>query len=82
MILTCAAPVPLQHILKAVCPLLNWRCTFNDVPTKCNSPEAARAAGLHLCFNQHGVRFKLMGGTPYRFIHAVRSVRLSTTPAR
>ncbi|KAL1530946.1 hypothetical protein AB1Y20_001837 [Prymnesium parvum] len=64
--------VLLQHILKEVCPLLGWRCTFNDVPTRCPSPEAARAAGLHLCFNQHGVRFKLASGAPHRFIHAVR----------
>jgi hypothetical protein len=91
--------VLLQHLLKDACPILGWKCTFNDgersevptnasvlgshvrksrpplrpiwypkpgvriplaaVPTKCNGPEQARAAGLHLCFQQHGVRFKL-----------------------
>ena len=99
--------VLLQHLLKDACPILGWKCTFNDgersecpteasqrqsipgfrpglsrqqvppaaapdlvsdawrsnhlaaVPTKCNGPEQARAAGLDMCFQQHGVRFKL-----------------------
>ena len=64
--------VLLQHIFKDACPILGWSCTFNDNPIRCNGPEQARAAGLQLCFYQHGVRFKLGGGTRYRFVHAVR----------
>ena len=66
--------VLLKHIfLKEVCPMLGWRCSFDNVPTPCNSPAQARAAGLQLCFLQHGVRFKVQGSTePYRFIHAIR----------
>ncbi|KAL3893069.1 MAG: hypothetical protein SGPRY_014505, partial [Prymnesium sp.] len=69
---------PLQHIFKDACPILGWRCAFNDIPVRCKSPQAARAAGLHLCFNQHGVRFKLAGSESYRFIHAVRTRKLTT----
>ena len=64
--------VLLQHVLKDACPILGWRCSFNDVPVACKSPEQAQEAGLHLCFSQHGVRFKLGGGGAYRFVHAVR----------
>jgi len=39
----------------------------------CGSPEQARAQGLHVCFLQHGARFKLQGSrVPYRFVHAIR----------
>ena len=64
--------VLLQHILKDACRLLRWRCTFNHRPTFCASPEDARKENLQLCFLQHGVRFKLKSGAPYRFIHGIR----------
>lgn len=65
--------VLLKHVfLKEVCPMLGWRCSFDNQPVPCSSPEQARAAGLQLCFLQHGIRFKLQGHTPYRFIHAIR----------
>jgi len=66
--------VLLKHIfLHEVCPLLKWRCSFDNSPVPCASPEQAQAAGLHVCFLQHGVRFKLQEtNLPYRFIHAIR----------
>lgn len=66
--------VLLKHIfLKEVCPLLKWKCSFDNHPVPCTSPEQARSAGLHVCFLQHGVRFKVQGSTePYRFIHSIR----------
>ena len=67
--------VLLKHIfLKEVCPILGWKCSFDHDPVQCASPEQARAAGLQLCFLQHGIRFKgiQQSATPYRFIHAVR----------
>ena len=52
--------VLLKHIfLKEVCPTLGWKCSFDNKPYKCSSPEDARAAGLQLCFLQHGIRFKI-----------------------
>ena len=66
--------VLLKHIfLKEVCPMLGWRCSFDNYPVKCSSPEEARANGLQLCFLQHGIRFKVQHtALPYRFIHAIR----------
>ena len=66
--------VLLKHIfLKEVCPALGWKCSFDHHPVRCASPEDARAAGLQLCFLQHGVRFKIQNTQlPYRFIHAIR----------
>lgn len=64
--------VLLQHLLKDSCKILGWVCSFNDVPRKCNGPEMAKAAGLDLCMQQHGVRFKLATGAPNRFVHAIR----------
>jgi hypothetical protein len=66
--------VLLKHIfLKEVCPALGWKCSFDHHPVRCASPEDARAAGLQLCFLQHGVRFKIQDTQlPYRFIHAIR----------
>lgn len=66
--------VLLKHIfLKEVCPTLGWKCSFDNKPYKCSSPEDARAAGLQLCFLQHGIRFKVQETKlAYRFIHAIR----------
>ena len=66
--------VLLKHIFhKEVCPVLGWKCSFDHDPVPCSSPEQARAAGLQLCFLQHGIRFKLQSThEPYRFIHAIR----------
>ena len=64
--------VLLQHIFKEACAILMWRCSFNHRPLPCSSPEEAVANGLQLCFLQHGVRFKLSGGSSYRFVHAIR----------
>ena len=66
--------VLLKHIFyKEVCPTMGWKCSFDNVPTHCDSPEEARAAGLQLCFLQHGIRFKVQNTRePYRFIHAIR----------
>jgi hypothetical protein len=71
--------VLLKHIfMHEVCPRLRWRCSFDHKPIPCASVEQARAAGLQLCFLQHGVRFNLEDGSsrtrqaPYRFIHAIR----------
>lgn len=66
--------VLLKHVfLKEVCPMLGWRCAFDNDPLPCASPEQARDAGLQLCFLQHGIRFKVQHSTlPYRFIHAIR----------
>jgi len=73
--------VLLTHILKGACKALKWRCTFNHRPTHCGSAAEAVAAGLHLCFLQHGIRFQLplhratangSSHVPYRFIHSIR----------
>ena len=66
--------VLLKHIfLKEVCPMLGWRCSFDNDPVKCSSPEEAHAKGLQMCFLQHGIRFKVQHThAPYRFIHAIR----------
>ena len=65
--------VLLKHIfLKEVCPIMAWRCSFDHEPTPCSSAEQARAAGLQLCFLQHGVRFQVHGPQAFRFIHAIR----------
>ena len=37
--------VLLKHIfLKEVCPMLGWRCSFDNVPTPCSSPAQALTA--------------------------------------
>lgn len=64
--------VLLQHILKDACRLLRWRCTFNHKPYYCASPEDAVKENLQMCFLQHGIRFKVNSGAPYRFIHGIR----------
>ena len=65
--------VLLRHILYEVCPLLQWRCSIDNKPSACISPEQARLGGMHLCFLQHGIRFKVQGSTtPFRFVHVVR----------
>ena len=65
--------VLLRHILREVCPLLQWRCSVDDVPTTCRSPEQAQTAGLQLCFQQHAIRLKVQDSpVPYRFVHIIR----------
>ena len=65
--------VLMRHILREVCPMLQWRCSVDDVPTTCRTPEQAQTAGLQLCFQQHAIRLKVQGSqTPYRFVHVIR----------
>jgi len=65
--------VLLRHILREVCPMLQWRCSVDDVPTTCRTPEQAQTAGLQLCFQQHAIRLKVQDSpTPYRFVHVIR----------
>jgi len=66
--------VLMRHILRTICPLLNWRCSIDNEPMTCNSADQARAAGFQVCFLQHGIQFKKVQSTerPFRFVHVMR----------
>jgi len=65
--------VLLRHILREVCPLLQWRCSVDDIPTTCRTPAQAHVAGLQLCFQQHAIRLKVQDSEkPFRFVHVIR----------